>query len=218
MPLQHSHQAQPNDGGLSELASSSDLGWSRAANVKSSGSGDPHTDSAGDDERHDYADSSIPHPSRSDTNQLMPVRSGLDALHDQVAAMAKAVIHEYFAWWGEERLFRLKTKAPTEDHSQAQTGRLSPRIYAKTKDQGAKLYIEWGDHRSPKVKSLNPSWSKPVRPTARGYTEEQLRRLADPWEADRVVETEARLAVLRTTLDALHAARVTISRAVRYAK
>jgi hypothetical protein len=129
------------------------------------------------------------------------------------AIEAKVVVDEYYSWWTPSNKEVLNLRSLGED---VNTGVIAP--YLRCHKLNNKVYITWvtwpRKSLERRLKS-DSTYSKQIVPLSRGYTIEQLSRHCQPWEIDKVKETEGKLVLLRESIELLHQTKVNINKMLR---
>lgn len=132
------------------------------------------------------------------------LKNNLEALEVKVIAEIQKIISEH-------KESRKTADAIARSLSNFNSSNLEPVCRKKNKD--SRHYVYWTSHNT-KLKKLNKSWSKEIKPTARGYTEAQLKKYTSVQEECLVLETENKLAPLRKYLYELSDAKTAINRQI----
>lgn len=140
------------------------------------------------------------------------ITSSIEEEIDNLLDMASTVKDDYMSCWIGERAIRLSQKKASQSYSEAEVGRMIPRVRMKM----GKPVVEWTDQQSPKIKRVNPSFVAVVNPhKTRGYTKDILKKRCDPWEESIVLEYEDKFKLIRKSMLCLHKTKVELAFVLR---
>jgi len=137
------------------------------------------------------------------------VMESIRDLTAQSSAEAKEIIAEYYRWWAIQNKEALHLRIMGED---VNTGVVAP--FFKVHTTNSKPYIHWV--RWPRTtaeqrKVRMHTYAEMIAPWKRGYTEQQLSNYCQPWELQKVMETEQKLAVIRDVINLCHKTKTEIN-------